>query len=66
MPIDCRPPASWCRQARTRRAFRRSTRTSAAADRLRDVIVDYFHLEANLRRRRTAQTAGPAVPAREK
>jgi DNA-binding transcriptional LysR family regulator len=45
---------------------RRSTRTSAAADRLRDVIVDYFHLEANLRGRKTAQTAGPVVPAREK
>lgn len=45
---------------------RRSTRASAAADRLRDVIVDYFHLEANLCGRRTAQTAGAAIPARQK
>ena len=45
---------------------RRSTRASAAADRLRDVIVDYFHLEANLRGRKTAQTAAPGGPAREK
>jgi len=40
---------------------RRNTRRSVAADRLRDVIVDYFHLEAHLRGRKTACAA-----AREK
>lgn len=45
---------------------RRSIRTSAAADRLRDVIVDYFHLEASLCGRKTAQTASTPLQAGQK
>jgi len=45
---------------------RRSSRSSAAADRLRDAIVDYFRLEAKLRGHNTAQTAVLAIPPREK
>jgi hypothetical protein len=42
---------------------RRSVRSSAAADRLRDIIVHYFRLEANLRGRK-AHAAGPAISTR--
>jgi len=45
---------------------RRGGRNSAAADRLRDVIVDYFRLEANLRGRRAAHPIDPAISIRQK
>jgi DNA-binding transcriptional LysR family regulator len=44
----------------------RSARSSAAADRLRDVIVDYFRVEANLRGRKDAHTVGRAISTRKK